>query len=82
MIDCNVLTEFKSRKYRFGFKYECVRVNAFIPLGKLLEALYNNYTDADFSAEFETSFSRSDLKLYTDREDIANFIRVNFCKQP
>ena len=81
MIDCNILTELKARKAKFGFKYDGVRVSAYIPLGKLMEALYNNYTDADYSAEL-AGMHQTDFRLYTDNEDTANFIRDNFCIKP
>lgn len=81
MIDCNVLTELKARKAKFGFKYDGVRTSAFIPLGKLMDALYNNYTDADFDTEM-TGMHHNDFRLYTNSEDVSNFIRVNFCIKP
>ena len=81
MIDCTVLSELKARKAKFGFKLDGVNVNAYIPLGKLMEALYNNYTSADYNAEL-AGMHRTDFRLYTDDEDVANFIRVNFCIKP
>lgn len=81
MIDCNILTELKARKAKFGFKYDGVRVSSYIPLGKLMEALYNNYTDDDYDAEL-AGMPATDFRLYTNNEDVADFIRVNFCIKP
>ena len=81
MIDCNILTELKARKAKFGFKYDGVRVSSYIPLGKLMEALYNNYTDDDYDAEL-VGMHATDFRLYTNNEDVANFIRANFVINP
>ena len=81
LVDSNILTELKARKAKFGFKHDGVNVNAYIPLGKLMEALYNNYTNADYITEL-AGMHKTDFRLYTDNEDVANFIRVNFCIKP
>ena len=77
MINCKVLTELKARKAKYGFA-GYTHLGYIIPLGKLLESLHNNYTDADYSADL-VGMHQTDFRVYTNNEDIANFIRDNFC---
>jgi hypothetical protein len=70
------LTEFKARKAKFGFKRDYVGVTSFIPLGKMLESLYNNFADTDFWAEM-VGMCQTDFRLYTDNESVAFFLREN-----
>ena len=74
------MTELKARKAKFGFATTTSLVNI-IPLGKLLESLHNNYADAEYKAEL-VGMHQTDFRVYTNNEDVANFIRVNFCIKP
>ena len=78
MINCNILSELKARKAKFGFKYDGVKVSSYIPLGKLMESLQNNYTAQDYSAEL-AGMHATDFRLYTDNDTVADFVRTNFC---
>lgn len=71
-----ILTELKARKAKFGFKKDSVRVEDFIILGRLMEGLQD--TSEDFTAEM-TGMNKSDFRLYTDNEDVADFVRRSFC---
>lgn len=73
----NTLTEINARKAKYGFKRDYVGVDSFIPLGRLLESLYNNFADTDFTTEM-VGMHRTDFRLYTDNESVASFIRDNF----
>lgn len=81
MINCNILSELKARKAKFGFKLDGVNVSAYIPLGKLMESLQNSYTAQDYNAEL-AGMQRTDFRLYTDNDNVADFVRTNFCIKP
>jgi hypothetical protein len=70
------LRELKSRKARFGFEYGCLRISDVIPLAEFLTALYNTHEDDQYILE-ESGYNQPSVKLYTDSEDVASWIRVN-----
>lgn len=73
-----ILQEFNARKAKFGFKHDCIGIEDFIPLGKMLEAMRDNFCDvSDFTTEM-TGMHMRDFRLYTNSEYVAQFIRNNF----
>lgn len=69
------LRELKARKAKFGFNYGQIRLRDIIELGKFVESLENTWS-GKYLAE-EAGYGQPDLKLYTDHEEVANWIRAN-----
>ncbi len=69
------LRELKARKAKFGFNYGHIRLNGVVELGKFMESLENTWP-GKYLAE-EAGYNQPELKLYTDIEDVANWIRSN-----
>lgn len=72
-----VLSELKARKAKYGFKCDGVMISYYIPLAKMLTMLQNTFADDMYYTEL-AGMNRTDFRLYTDSEDVANFIRTNF----
>lgn len=72
-----MLRELNARKAKFGFAKDYVSINDFIPLGKLMTGLYNTWANTDYAVELVGN-NQKDFRLYTDREDLAQWVRLNF----
>ena len=73
-----LLVELKARKRKYGFRHDFVRLESMIPLGKLLESLQNTWAAEDYLAEM-VGMSQNNFRLYTDKDDVAAWIRANWC---
>lgn len=72
-----MLKELKARKAKFGFAVDRVSIKDFLPLGKLMEGLYNSWTEEDYIVEM-AGMNRTDFRLYTDNSQLAEWVRQNF----
>jgi len=69
------LRELKARKAKFGFDGGSIGLRNVVEMGKFFESLENTWPDK-YLAE-EAGYGQPSLKLYTDDEDVANWIRSN-----
>jgi len=70
------LRELKSRKAKFGFDYGQLSIQDVINLAEFLNLMYTTYTPADYMIE-EGGYNRPAVKIYTDNEETAKWIRLN-----
>jgi hypothetical protein len=66
--------ELKARKAKFGFDFGNITLSKVVKLGKFIEALENTWPDK-YLAE-EAGYNRPELKIYTDDETVATWIRT------
>lgn len=69
------LRELKAKKAKFGFHYGKICLSGVIELGKFLEAL-----DAACAGKYiaeEAGYNQPEMKIYTDDEEVAKWIRLN-----
>ncbi len=69
------LRELKARKAKFGFDGGSIGIKNVVEMGKFFETLENTWP-GKYLAE-EAGFGQPSLKIYTDDEDVANWIRLN-----
>lgn len=67
--------ELKARKAKFGFDYGHITLAKLIPLGRFMEALQTTFASDQYLAE-EAGYNRPELKIYTDHEEVAVWIRA------
>lgn len=70
------LRELKSRKAKFGFDYGSLTLQDVIPLAEFLSKLYNTYADTEYVIS-AGGYNRPGVKIYTDSESVAIWIRQN-----
>lgn len=71
-----ILRELKSRKAKFGFDYGTLALKDVIPLAEFLNNLHNTYAETEFTLS-EGGYNRPSIKIYTDSESVAKWIRLN-----
>jgi len=69
------LRELKARKAKYGFHYGHINLGGVVQLGKFIEELELNY-QGRYMAE-EAGYNQPELKIYTDEDDVAHWIRQN-----
>jgi hypothetical protein len=68
------LRELKARKAKFGFDFGSLTLGSVVAMGKFVEALRTEYTPDKFLLE-EAGYNRPEVKLYTDHEEVAEWVR-------
>lgn len=66
--------ELKARKAKYGFDYGCITIGGVVALAEFIKALNVSFGEDSYVFE-ESGYNRPSLKLYTDREDVAIWIR-------
>ena len=65
--------ELKAKKAKFGFDFGHITLRNLVTLGKFIEALETEWPNK-YLAE-EAGYNRPELKIYTDDETVAAWIR-------
>lgn len=73
-----MIRELNARKAKFGFNLGKIRLSEAIQIGKFLEALQVTFTSEHYVTE-EAGYNWPEVKIYTDREDVATWIRNYPC---
>jgi hypothetical protein len=68
------LRELKARKAKYGFHYGKIHLKDVIDLGQFLTCLQTNFSDNLYILE-EAGYNQPELKIYTDDEEVANWLR-------
>lgn len=66
--------ELKARKAKFGFEYGRIRFNDVIPLADFSRSLDSAF-GKDVCVFEESGYNEPVLKIYTDNDDVAHWIR-------
>lgn len=69
-----MLRELKSRKAKFGFDGGYITLGKVIKLGQFMESLQTAWPTDSYVAE-EAGYNRPELRIYTDDEEVAKWIR-------
>jgi hypothetical protein len=72
-----ILRVLRARKRKFGFESPVLTSN-FVELSAILEKARSLDTDLLFELNF--NMSANEFKLYTDKQDVADYIKEHFCK--
>ena len=70
--------ELKAKKAKFGFDFGHITLRNVVAIGKFIEALETEWA-GKYLAE-EAGYNRPELKIYTDDEAVAAWIRLH--KEP
>ncbi len=68
------LRELKARKAKFGFNYGVIYLGGVIDLAEFLVALKSTHSADTYMLE-ETGYNRPEMKIYTDNEEVAAWLR-------
>ena len=68
-----MIRELKARKARFGFDLGMIGLGNVVKIGKFIEAL--DYACAGKYIAEEAGYGRPELKIYTDDDAVAQWIR-------
>lgn len=66
--------EIKARKAKYGFNFGPITLSKVVKIGKFVEALQYAHQEDTYIAE-EVGYHSSDLKIYTDDNSVADWIR-------
>ena len=68
------LRELKARKAKFGFDFHHITLNNVVEIGRFIEQLRTEFAPDRYIAE-EAGYNWPELKIYTDDEHVAHWIR-------
>ncbi len=71
--------ELKSRKAKFGWDCGSIHLGTLVEFAKFYTAIHARFPETDFSFEESGWNSNGTVKLYTDKEDVAVWIRNYLC---
>ena len=69
------LKELKARKAKFGFDFGGLNLRNVVAMGRFYEALQTEFESDKYLAEMTGFGSNPDVKIYTDHEEVAEWIR-------
>lgn len=67
--------ELKSRKARFGWDLGALHLGNVVEMGQFVESIQTQFDPIRFNLEEQGWGSSSSIKLYTDHDDVAEWIR-------
>ena len=67
----------KARKAKYGWDLGSFRLGMVIELGEFMKALQTNFSTQQYSTE-TVGMHSTDIRLYTDNDDCADWIRGYF----
>ncbi len=68
------LRELKARKAKYGFSYGMIYLSGVIDLGQFLTAFQTAHSADTYVLE-EAGYNRPELKIYTDNDEVASWLR-------
>lgn len=71
------MRELKSRKKKFGFEMSIFTTECITAAAKVIEVV--NWMDKDALIDFSRDYGKSEFKVYTDNELLAEELRLNHC---
>lgn len=67
--------EMKAKKAKYGFKEDFFTAESIVPFGVLISALRAEFDTVKFTMNLDTNMGRREFILYTDHDDVAEFVR-------
>ncbi len=68
------IKELKARKAKYGFDFGCITLRNIVMYGLFIQALQVRFANDKYIAE-ETGYRLPELKIYTDDDQVAEWIR-------